>query len=58
MAKTMRCGDVVEGCDFVARGENEDEVMAQAADHAKTAHGVNEVSPEMAEKVRSVIRDE
>jgi predicted small metal-binding protein len=58
MAKVMRCNDVVGNCDFVARGESEQDVLQQAADHARTAHQVNEVTPELAEKVRSAIRDE
>lgn len=58
MAKRLSCGDIVPGCDYVARGENEDEIMAQVAEHARTAHGVEDVSPEMADKARSVIRDE
>lgn len=58
MAKTLRCREVGPDCDFVARGETEDEVMAQVADHARTAHGIDEVSPEMADKARSVIREE
>jgi predicted small metal-binding protein len=58
MAKEMRCNDVVGNCDFVARGESEQEIMQQASEHARTAHQVNEITPEMADKVRSAIRDE
>jgi predicted small metal-binding protein len=58
MAKTMRCNDVVGNCDFVAHGESEQEIMDQAGEHARTAHQVEEITPEMAEKVRGAIRDE
>jgi predicted small metal-binding protein len=58
MSKVMRCNDVVGNCDFVARGESEQDVLQQAAEHARTAHQVNEVTPELADKVRSAIRDE
>ena len=58
MAKEMRCGDVVPGCDFVARGDSEQEILEQAAAHASAVHGVNEITPELAEKVRGAIRDE
>lgn len=58
MAKAMRCGDVVPGCDFVARGDSEDEVMGQVAEHARTAHGLDSVPPELAAKARASIRDE
>jgi predicted small metal-binding protein len=58
MAKEMRCADVVGSCDFVARGDSEQEILEQAAEHARNEHGVNEITPELAEKVRSAIRDE
>jgi predicted small metal-binding protein len=58
MAKELRCGDVVPGCDFVARGDSEQEVLQQAAAHASDAHGVSEITPELAERVRGAIRDE
>ena len=58
MAKTMSCRDVGPDCDFVARGETEDEVMMQVAEHASTAHGFNEVPPELAEKAKAAIKDE
>lgn len=58
MEKAMRCGEVVPGCDFVARGQSEDEVMGQVADHARTAHGLDAVPPELAQQVRNAIRDE
>ena len=58
MSKVLRCGDVVPGCDYVAHGDSESDVLRQAAEHARTAHNVNEISPELADKVRSAIRDE
>jgi predicted small metal-binding protein len=58
MAKTMSCRDVGPDCDFVARGETEEEVMGQVAEHARDAHGLEEVPPELAEKARAAIRDE
>ena len=58
MAKSMCCKDVGPECDFVARGETEEEVMGQVAEHARTAHGMEEVPPELAEKAKAAIRDE
>ena len=40
MAKVLRCSDVGFECDGVIRAETEEEVMQQAAEHAKTAHDV------------------
>ena len=56
MTKTMKCGDLMPGCDFEVRGETEEEILAQAAAHAKEAHGLD-VTPELAEKVKGVIHD-
>ncbi len=58
MAKTINCRDVGVDCDFVARGETEEELLRQCAEHARTAHGMNEIPPEIASKVRAAIRDE
>ena len=58
MAKTVRCRDVGMDCDFVAKGETNEDIMRQAAEHARTAHNMNEIPPEVADKVRSAIRDE
>jgi predicted small metal-binding protein len=57
MAKTLCCKDVGVDCDFQAHGETEDEIMAQVAEHARTAHGIEEVPAELAEKARAAIRD-
>ena len=58
MPKVLHCNDVVPNCDFVARGESEQDILEQAAEHARTAHHVDEVTPELADKVKSAIRDE
>jgi len=57
MAKTVNCRDVGVDCDFVARGETEQEVLQQCTEHARTAHGMNEIPPELVIKVRAAIRD-
>ena len=58
MAKTVSCRDVGMDCDFVAKGETNEDIMQQAAEHARTAHNMTEIPPEVAEKVRGAIRDE
>ena len=54
----MSCRDVGPDCDFVARGESDEEVMGQVAEHARAAHGMEEVPPELAEKAQAAIRDD
>ena len=57
MAKEMRCADVGMDCDFVARAETTEELMGQVAAHAAEAHGITEISDELAAQVQSVVRD-
>ncbi len=58
MAKVLKCKDVGMDCDFVARGETEDEILKQAAEHAGTTHNMTEMSDEVLAKVRAAIHDE
>ena len=55
--KELKCRDVGFDCDGVLRAETEDEIMRQAAEHAREAHGVEDVTPEMAEQIRAQIHD-
>ncbi len=45
-------------CDFVARGETEQEVMTKAAEHARKDHGMNNIPEDVLTKVKSAIHDE
>ena len=56
MAKVLRCGELFPGCSVEARGENEEEVLEQAAVHAKRDHGVNEIDAATLAKVKAAIR--
>jgi predicted small metal-binding protein len=58
MTKVLRCGDVVPGCNYEARASSEDELMQKVAQHAREAHGMQTVPPDVAQKVKSKIRDE
>ena len=57
MPKTLNCRDVGVDCDASFTGETEEEIMAQAAEHAKTEHGFDEVPAELAEKARAAIQE-
>ena len=57
MKKVLRCGDMMAGCDYVARAESEEELMQKAAQHAREAHGIT-VSPEVVQQIKTKIRDE
>ncbi|MFQ5934626.1 MAG: DUF1059 domain-containing protein [Dehalococcoidia bacterium] len=58
MAKVVSCRDVGMDCDFVARGETEEDLLKNAAAHGQAVHGMDQVPPEVIERVRSLIRDE
>ena len=58
MAKVLRCGDLMPGCAYEAKGSTEDEVLAQAAEHARTAHGITEIPAGMVPQIKGAIRDE
>ena len=57
MAKVLRCGDLVPGCNAVIEGKDEAEVMSKGAEHAKNAHKMNSIPPDMAAKVKAAIKD-
>lgn len=57
MAKILSCGDVMPGCNAVVEGKDVAEVMAKAAERAKTAHGLTTIPPEVAAKVQTAIKD-
>jgi len=40
MVKTASCKDTGQNCDFVIRGETEEELLANAAQHGTDAHGI------------------
>ncbi len=58
MAKLVSCRDVGMDCDFVAKGETEEDVLQQCADHARSAHNMTEIPAEIVDKVRVAIHDE
>ena len=59
MAKIINCSDMgASDCPFVARGETMEDVLAAGAEHGKAVHGITDITPEMVEMVKSLIRDE
>jgi predicted small metal-binding protein len=57
MSKHLSCDNVVPGCGFEASAPNEEELLRQVTAHAEHDHGVKEVTPELAAKVKSAIQD-
>lgn len=58
MSKVIRCRDVGVDCDFEARGETVQEVLKKCEEHARSAHGMQELSATLTAKVKAAIREE
>ena len=56
MKKHIACGDVVPGCEFTVSAATEEELLRKVAEHGAKEHGVTEISPELAAKVKAAIR--
>lgn len=57
MVKTMKCSDVGIDCDWSASADTEEALLVKIQEHAKE-HGFDEISPELAEKVKAAIKDQ
>jgi predicted small metal-binding protein len=57
MTKHIACGDVVNGCRFTAEAPTEPELVEKVKTHAANDHGVKEVPPELAARVKAAIRN-
>jgi predicted small metal-binding protein len=58
MGRVLKCSDVHLGCKFEVRGETEEEILRQHAEHAKKEHKLTEIRPEDWESARKAIREE
>jgi predicted small metal-binding protein len=57
MAKELHCGEIMEGCPEVIRGTTEEEVLRKGAQHARDAHGMEELDEDTIRMVKSKIRE-
>jgi predicted small metal-binding protein len=53
--KHISCAHIVPDCAFTASAATEEELLQKVAAHAAHDHGITEVTPELVEKVKSVI---
>lgn len=58
MAKVIYCRDAGVECDFVVRGETEEELFRKALEHGREAHGMTEIPEDLKNKMRALIREE
>jgi predicted small metal-binding protein len=55
--KQFKCGDVVPGCQWVTRSDDDQQLMQEIGAHARDAHGMDEVPPEVVDQIRAVITE-
>lgn len=55
--RDFHCSDAGLKCDWVAKGNTDDEILRQAGAHAQKTHGM-QVTPDLEKKVRSLIHEE
>ena len=58
MAKVLYCNDLVPGCKFEARGDSEEEVLGEIADHIAITHNMVNISDEFLAMINNAIQEE
>ncbi len=58
MAKVLYCNDLVPGCKFEARGDSDEEILAEVVDHIATVHGMADISDGILAMVCKAIHEE
>jgi predicted small metal-binding protein len=55
MPYRLACAKLMPSCDFKAEAASEEELLQKAAAHAAEAHGIKEITPELATQVKAII---
>ena len=58
MAKVLYCRDLVPGCTFEARGDSDEELLGEVADHIAYVHHMTDISDDVLAMVCAAIREE
>jgi predicted small metal-binding protein len=53
----ISCADIVPECSFTASAATEEDLLEQVVAHAAHDHGIKEVTPELAAKVKAAIKN-
>jgi predicted small metal-binding protein len=57
MAKSISCADAGSDWGWSATAETEEELIGKVAEHAKIDHRDLEITPELVEKIKLLIKD-
>lgn len=55
--RELRCHEAGFDCSHVMQAPTDEEVLAQAREHAQAEHGIQHMDSETEQKVRSLIHD-
>jgi predicted small metal-binding protein len=55
--KYITCAAIMPGCPFEATAPTEEELLKMVAAHAAHTHGITEITPELAAKVKAAIQN-
>ncbi|MDQ3083189.1 MAG: DUF1059 domain-containing protein [Thermoproteota archaeon] len=58
--RTISCREAGFDCDFIVKGETEDEVLKNGIEHAKSDHNMKDedITAEMKQKIKGIIRSD
>ena len=55
--KEFQCRTIVPDCSTVIEAESESQILDLIGDHAREAHGISEVPPEVVDQIRANITE-
>ncbi|MGE5815851.1 MAG: DUF1059 domain-containing protein [Acidobacteriota bacterium] len=55
-ARQIACADIMPDCPFTASAATEEELLNKVAAHAAHEHGITDVTPELAARVKAAIK--
>jgi predicted small metal-binding protein len=58
VSKRIQCGAIVPGCTWTASAPTDEALLQKVVDHAAHAHGIKDVTPELAAQVKAAITND
>jgi predicted small metal-binding protein len=58
MGRQVRCDVVIAGCQTVLRGDDDQEVVRLAAEHARDEHGISQIDDRTVVTIMAAIQDD
>jgi len=58
MTKKFGCSDAGVDCKWTTTADSEEEIMEKIKEHANSVHGFKEIPQDLADKVKSAIKEQ